>query len=432
MLPEPGKADRSPGAESILPRVAPYHTPPMTRATTPEAEDHRKAGYRDVFAVPEFRAVIIAHTLTMVGSVTAQAALSILIFQRTGSPLLSALTFAFGFLPYLLGGTLLSAAADRFPSRRVLVACDLTSACLVAVMAVPGLPIAALLALQLGVGTIAPIFNGTRSASLAEILPGPGYVLGRSMLRLVAQAAQVGGFAMAGVLLLLMPARNALLLDALTLLASAALLRFGTRPRPPRGKQAGSLVRDSLAGLRTIMGMPRLRALLLLGWLTPAFTVTPEALAAPYAAQINGSPAAAGLLLSAAAAGMFLGEPLAARLLPPSKRVRLIIPMAAWALLPLLVFAARPPLPLAAALLTLSGTGYAYALGLDQRVLEATPAPLLGRVLTISTSGLMVTQGAGFAVAGAAAEFAPPNVVITVSALTGLTVVALFARTAGQ
>jgi predicted MFS family arabinose efflux permease len=399
---------------------------------TGEPGPPRRPAYRDAFAVREFRAVVVAHVLTMVGSVTAQAALSILIYQRTGSPLLSALTFSFAFLPFLLGGTLLSSVADRFPSRRVLVACDLTSFALVATMALPGMPIAALLALQLGVGTVAPIFNGTRAASLAEILPGPTYVLGRSVIRLVAQGAQVGGFAGAGLLLLIMPARAALLLDAATLLASAALLRFGTRWRPARGASDGtrprSLVGDSLAGLRAVMGRPRLRALLLFGWLAPAFTIAPEALAAPYVAEVGADPAAVGLLLAAVPTGMVVGEPLAARFLGPDRRARLIVPMAVGALLPLLAFAARPPIPVAAALLVVTGACYAYALGLDQRVLEASPEDLLGRVLTVSTSGLMVTQGAGFALAGAAAELAAPHLVVTASAVAGIVAVAATGR----
>jgi hypothetical protein len=404
--------------------------------TDDRASGARRAGYRDVFAVAEFRAVAVAHVLTMVGNVTAQAALSILIYQRTGSPLLSALTFAFSFLPYLLGGTLLSSVADRLPSRSVLVACDLASFALVATMALPGLPIPALLALQLGVGTVAPVFNGTRAASLTEILPGPGYVLGRSVIRLIGQGAQIGGFAAAGLLLLVMPAQAALLLDAATLLASAALLRFGTRWRPARGAPSGgarsrSLVGDSLAGLGAVMRDRRLRALLLFGWLAPAFTIAPEALAAPYVAELGGAPAAVGPLLAAVSAGMVVGEPLAARFLRPEARARLLVPMAIGALVPLLGYAARPPLPVAACLLALTGASYSYALGLDQRVLDAAPEHLLGRVLTVSTSGLMVSQGAAFALAGAAAELWAPHVVVTVSAVAGLAVLTLLGRAVG-
>jgi len=48
----------------------------------------------------------------------------VLVYQRTDSPLLSAITFAISYLPWLLGGPLLSTLADRFPRHRVLIATD--------------------------------------------------------------------------------------------------------------------------------------------------------------------------------------------------------------------------------------------------------------------------------------------------------------------
>src|SRR4029453_7203281 len=101
---------------------------------------------------------------------------------------------------------------------------------------------------------------------------------------------------------------------------------------------------------------------------------------------------------------------------------------AAWTLLPLLCFVARPALLPAVALLVLSGLGWAYSIGLDQRLLEATPQPLRARTLTLAPSGLMLANGLGFAAAGAAAEFASPQAVIVASALAGLLAVTLLAR----
>ncbi len=53
----------------------------------------------------EFRAVFAAHLLSLLGVVVSELALTVLVYDLTGSPLLSALTFALGFLPYLVGGT---------------------------------------------------------------------------------------------------------------------------------------------------------------------------------------------------------------------------------------------------------------------------------------------------------------------------------------
>jgi predicted MFS family arabinose efflux permease len=410
-------------------------------ATTITTGAGGRYGYRQVLAVGEFRAIFAAHVISFSGDVIAQLALAVLVYQRTGSALGSSLTFALGFVPHLFGGTLLSSVADRFPVRRTLICCDLASAGLVALMALPDLPIPLLLALLLPLGAIAPVFGGARAASLPDVLGGQGFALGRSLLRMVAQSSQIGGFALGGVLLAVLSPRPLLLLDAASFVASAVLLRVGTRERPPHAdKPAGSpaaaaavgphrsVARDSLVGVRLALGSPTLRPLLLFYWLPPAFTIAPEALAAPYVARLGGSPTAVGLLLASAAAGSVAGMLVAGSWLSPSRRLRLMMPLATWTFVPLLCFVAEPGLIPAMALLALSGLGWAYSMGLDQRLLDATPEHLRGRTLTLATSGLMLANGLGFAAAGAAAELADPRAVIVASSLAGLLVVALLAR----
>jgi hypothetical protein len=50
------------------------------------------------------------------------------------------LTFAVAFVPYLFGGTLLSALVDWIAPRRMLIGCDLASGALIAMIALPGAP----------------------------------------------------------------------------------------------------------------------------------------------------------------------------------------------------------------------------------------------------------------------------------------------------
>ena len=76
---------------------------------------------------------------------------------------------ALSFLPYLLGGALLGAAADRLPARRALVAIDLLSTVLVAAMVIPGMPVAALLGLVFANGLLAPVYQGVRAATLPDL-----------------------------------------------------------------------------------------------------------------------------------------------------------------------------------------------------------------------------------------------------------------------
>ncbi|MFF3097292.1 MFS transporter [Streptomyces cyaneofuscatus] len=384
------------------------------------------AGYRAVFAVTEFRAVFAAHLLSLLGVVVSELALTVLVYDLTGSPLLSALTFALGMLPYVIGGTLFAGVADRYPARRVLVVCDLVCAACVAVMLVPATPVAGLLALRCLVAAVAPVFTGTRMAALTDILgDGDLYVLGRSLLRIVSQSAMLIGFGAGGVLLTVLSPRGAITVTVVTFLCSAALLRFGTRDRPARlGSGSATLLRESLSGARLVLGDRRIRALLLLFWLPAMFVVAPEALAAPYVAEIGAGPAALGLLLCAMAVGHVGAELFVGSALRPRTRSRIVLPVAAVGLLPLVVYVVRPGLPLALAALALAGMGAAYVIGLDQWFVDAVPPELRGRAMTLLTAGLMTIQGAGMALAGLAAEFFPVHHVVAGSGIIG-TVVAL-------
>ncbi|MFE2942647.1 MFS transporter [Streptomyces sp. NPDC059255] len=388
---------------------------------------HAPRGYGAVFAVREFRFVFAAHLLSLLGVVVSEIALTFLVYDLTGSPLLSALTFALGLLPYLVGGTLLAGVADRYPARRVLVVCDLLCALCVGVMVLPGTPIAGLLALRCAVAAIAPVFTGTRMAALTDILgEGDLYVLGRSLLRIVSQSAQLAGFGLGGVLLAVVPARGAICVTAVTFLCSAALLRFGTADRPPHatarsgyagaagpaGRHGGSLLRESLGGARLLLGDRRTRALLLLFWLPAMFVVAPEALAAPYADSLGLGPAALGLMMCAMPVGHIVAELYVGTVLSPRARSRVVLPGAALGLLPLLVYGAEPGLGWALAALALSGAAAAYVIGLDQWFVAAVPEELRGRAMTLLTAGLMTLQGLGMAAAGAAAEFLPVHQVV--------------------
>lgn len=384
-------------------------------------------GYRQVLVVRQFAYLAVAHTVSLLGSTVATVALAVLVFQRSGSPLLSSLTFTLSFAPYLVGG-LLAGHLEHLPPRGLMVACDVLQGLTFLVLAVPGLPVAALLTV-LGLGSIpAPIFSGTRAALLPAMLgDGEGFVLGRSVLRLISQTSQILGLAVGGALLLLIAPQAALLVVAATCAASALLIRIGLR-RYPGNAPAGQ--DGDRRGLRHVFADPRRRALLVLGWSIPAAAVATEALAVPYVVSLGLPAASAGLLLWAAPAGAVTGELLTVRFVTSDRRSASVLPLSTMVLALPVGFALQPPLPLAALLLLLSSAGFGYSLGLDQLLLEATPAPLYRRTLTASTAGAMFWQGAGFAVAGAAAEYAPPRAVIPLISVLGLVTATLLIRKA--
>ncbi|MEU7185176.1 MFS transporter [Streptomyces sp. NPDC045369] len=395
----------------------------------PEPPPLTRSGYRAVFSHPEFRSVFAAHLLSSLGVVVCEIALSVLVYRLTGSPLLSALTFALGLLPYVVGGTLLSAVADRYPARRVLVVCDLLCAGCAAAMLVPGTPVAVLLALRCATAAIAPVFAGTRAGTLGDVLgEGDLFVLGRSLIRIVNQGAQLAGFAAGGLLLAAVTPGAVLAVTVGTFLGSALLLRLGTRPRPARTASTGALLGASLTGTRQLLSDRRIRALLLLTWLPPAFVVVPEALLVPYADLLGAGPAAAGLLMCAMPVGAITAESLAGTFLGPRTRTRLTFPMSIVCVLPSLGFATQPSLGWAATLLVLTGTGIAYNFGVDRWFMTAVPDALLGQAMTVMQAGRMTIMGLGMAAAGLAAEYAPLRAVMPAGGVVGVVAVGLVVR----
>src|SRR6185312_15131926 len=163
------------------------------------------------------------------GSTVAAVALTVLVYERTASPLLSSLTFALGFLPYALGG-LVSALADRIPARRLVVGCNLGSAAAATAMAWPGAPIPLLLGLLVVTGGLTSLQSGGGAALLRSAVPPDAYVPARSLLRITSQLAQIGGNAGGGVLLLALSPSSAILLNAASFAVAAALVRVGVPP----------------------------------------------------------------------------------------------------------------------------------------------------------------------------------------------------------
>ncbi len=382
--------------------------------------------YGDALRSAEFRALLGAVSLSITGTSVTAVALTVLVYQRTSSPFLSALTFALGFLPYVLGGAFLSALVDRVAPRRLLVSCDLGCAVLVTAMVWPGLPTPALLALLVAIGTVTGLSSGARGAVVRGVVPDIAYVPARSLLRIAAQIAQIAGNAAGGALLVLFTSHEVILVNTLTFLGSATLMGFGLHARSVLpGAIQPTLVRDSLAGLRAVFRLPVLRRWLLLGWVVPTFAVAPEALAAPYVEGRGGSVALVGWWLVAVPVGMIAGDLIGVRFLSLARQRRSVAGLAAATFVPFLAFVTHPPIFVALALLVLAGLCASYSLGLDQRVRDAAPRTLFARTMAVNTAGLLTLQGVGFAIAGAVAQVVGPSLAIAFAGGCGLVTFAL-------
>ena len=375
------------------------------------------ATYRSLFSERQFTALFIAQAISLTGDQLARVAIATLVFTETGSAFLTALIYAVTYLPWLVGGPLLGGLADRLPRRAVMVTCQLTSAVLVALMAVPGMPLIALASLLFVVILAESPFLSARASLLVDVLPDDRYVLASAMNQLTIQAAQVVGFAAGGALIRLIGPRDALLVNALSFLVSAALVRFGVRVHGAIASvQLGNSWERMKTGAKVVFGDPRLRGLVLLGWLA-TFWVVPEGLAAPYA---KGDSTAIGLLLASQPIGSVVGGVVLSRLVRPATRLEVMGWLAVTSCLPLVFFFMTPPLPLAVGLLVISGIGTTYNLPANAAFMQALPAERRGQAFGLVSAGLVAGQGISIALAGACAELTSPGVVIGVAGVLGV------------
>ncbi|TNH27270.1 MFS transporter [Micromonospora orduensis] len=388
-------------------------------ATVPDERPSAEgpATFREVFAQREFRAVFAAGALSWIGDYVAKAAVTLLVYQQTESVALSAAAFAVSFLPWLLGGPLLAALAERYPYRRVMVACDVIRMALMLLIAIPNLPVQAVLMLIFAATLANPPSQAAKSALMPQILTGDRLVVGLSLNSSVGQAAQVLGYLLGTAVAAFNPAL-ALLINAATFAASALLVRFGVRDRAPVMTSAhrSHLLRETTQGFQIVFGTPVLRAIAVLVFSAMLFSIVPEGLAAGWANQDGGDMdegLAQALIMAANPVGFILGGLLVSRLLGPSRRLALMRPLAVLAPLALVPALFNPAPPVVALLAALCGFAVAGMLPMANGLfVQALPAEFRARAFGVMATGVQVIQGVAVLATGLLADrFSIPLVV---------------------
>jgi MFS family permease len=392
--------------------------------------------FRDVFAVAEFRALWLAQILSVAGDQLARVALTVLVYDRTLSPLLAAVTYAASFVPTFVGGVTLGGLADRYPRREVMIACDLVRAVLVLVMAISGLPVPVLVVLLFAVTLAGAPFTSARAAVYPDVLLGDRYVLGNAVVLTTNQLAQVVGFAVGGTLVGFLGTGPSLIIDAVTFVVSALIVRLRTARRPaarrPAAHPAAARPADGdgdgelrsgrghglLAGTRLVLARPALRDPMLFGWLA-AFYNAPEGIAVPLARSLGGGSVTVGAVLAAEPFGAMLGALAFSRLVAPSRRMRWMGPLATAASAVLVLFAFRLGLIAVLAVLFAAGVFAAFQLAANAAFVQAAPPEYRSQAFGLAQGGMSLGQGLLMVLAGAAVDRWSPGPVIAAFGILG-------------
>lgn len=360
----------------------------------------RASGFSAVLAVSEFRALWFAEAQSVFGDQLAKVALTILVFDRTGSPLLAAVVYALTYLSALVGGLGLSQLADRFPRRGLMVACTTTQAVLVGVMAIPGMHIAVLCGLVLAVGLCqAPALAAQNAVTREIFIDDELYLRSQDLRGITTNTLMLLGLAVGGVLVVAVGTTWALSINALTFLVSAVVVRRFIKNRQAAGSNGDGWFRAA----KWVFGNSRMRVLLTLSWLV-GFVVIPEGLVAPLAKELDATNAAVGWLLAADPLGFVIGTYVLSRFVSAQARVRVVGLLATASCASLIAFALEPQVAFALGLLALAGAFGAYQITVSATFNTLVPNEIRGGAYGVIRAGLRVSQGVGVAIGGAVAQ----------------------------
>ncbi|HKR52613.1 MAG TPA: MFS transporter [Pseudonocardiaceae bacterium] len=210
-----------------------------------------------------FQLLWLGQTAAVAGGQVRLVVLPVLMFQLTGSATQTSLLLTVQAAPYLALGLVAGAVADRANRRVIMVSCDLASAA-----AMASIPTAAALATltpaQLYVagavtGTTFVWHDSALFGALPTIVGRQRVVNAYSILMSTNQVLQVGATAIAGVLIAVIGAQNALWIDVTCYAVSAVMIRLIPRQlsstRTPDAQRA-SLHTDIREGLRYVRHHP--------------------------------------------------------------------------------------------------------------------------------------------------------------------------------
>jgi len=392
----------------------------------PPAQDPDPS-FRSLLRLREYRLLWLAGAQSGAGDQLARIAVVLLVYARSGSAAISALTYGLTFLPALVGGVLLSGLADRYRRRTVMISCDLLRLVLLLGLASVRLSTAAVDAVLVLLVLVDAPFSAAAAAVVPDVLPQRHYVAGVSLGVITNQTAQLLAFAGGGACVAFLGVRSTLLLDAATFAVSAALIRYGLADRPaptrPGGTESAggreSYLAQLAGGVRLVCSHRLLRYLMLFAWL-PVFYIAPEAIAPAYARSLGGGASAAGLLMAAMPAGTALGAWVYGRRGSDAARAAAVPYLAAGAGAVLIGSWLSPSLILALVLWVLFGFFGTYQISVMTRFVRHTPAHQRGQAVGLAASGLIAVQGIGCVVAGLLAIRYNPAAAVGLAGVAGV------------
>jgi MFS family permease len=383
---------------------------------------------------PLFRRLWITYALNEMGDWMGIVALSVLVYEATGSALATTVLFlGTRFLPAFLA-PLLVTRIERPPPRLALplVYCGETAVFGALALLVPHFSLVAIVALATVDGTLALAGRALTRAVVASVLEPAGELReGNAVLNVAFTAGAALGPGLAGLVVAGLGVQAALFLNAASFYVVAwILITAGKLPRAE--PEEGGTIARAKAGARYLRDNKILRRLLLAQGGAFVFFSAVIPIEVIYAKETLGTgDTGYGVMLASWGFGMLLGSLVFAR----ARRAPLIVLLALSTLAVgagYLGLSIAPNLALACVASVIGGTGNGVQwVSAISAVQELTEAGMQARVMAVLESIGAAMPGVGFVVGGLIAAIATPRATFLVAGLGVLAIVALVAPTLG-
>jgi MFS family permease len=395
----------------------------------------RNPRLRDPLRHPLFRRLATTYAVNELGDWMGIVALSILVFERTGSALATAALFlGTRFLPALLA-PILVAGAEQPPARFALpvIYCGEAAAFGGLALLAVHFSLAGVIVLAAIDGALALTGRSLTRAVIAALLEPTGELrAGNAILNVAFTGGAALGPGIAGLVVGAFGVQTALLLDAASFYLIAWML-LTAGPLPHAEPDPGRLRERVRAGLAYIRGRATLRRLLTAEGAAFVFFAAVLPIEVVYAKQTLGAgDFGYGIMLTSWGAGMVVGS--------------LVFAAARRAPLPHLLFvstvavgvgylglAVAPTLAAACAASAVGGAGNGVQwVAIVSAVQELTTANMQARVTSVLESAAAAMPGIGFLLGGVIAATVSPRATFFVAACGIFVIVATFALVLGR
>ncbi|MEU7898486.1 MFS transporter [Nonomuraea sp. NPDC049152] len=385
----------------------------------------------------DYRLLWTARTISITGSEVSRLAVPLTaVTLLAASPAQMGVLTAMASVPVLLFGLHAGALADRLRRHRpLMIACELVAAC--AAFTVPlawftgALTIPLLIAVALVIGTAGVVFKAANFPHLAVVVPAEQRTEAMAGFHASYSAASIAGPGLAGLLVQALTAPLAVLVEGMSFLASALMLRSIRTPEHHEPSASRGMWRDVVEGLRVSVTNPVLRAILGTGVTLNFFAMAYIAIAILYMLHVLRIPQGMiGVLTAISGVGGLIGAWAVTRLARRFGEDKLIaytilffpVDMLAVGLVggPLWV---KIPIMAASGLL-IGGLVTSFGTCMNVVCMREAPAEMTGRVNATMTFAIQGVLALGGLAGGLLAEVAGLRAVILIcacgSALAGL------------